>query len=87
VGTEVTGALRGCETKGPVEAIRLGSHIVIDDVLAAILSLIDWYRGGTGEVAGTGVSISEITGVSLTLGEVSPMVDIGDDILNGVGGV
>ena len=49
VGTEVTGVLspivrgvlRGCETKGPVEAIRLGSHIVVEVVLVAILSLTD----------------------------------------------
>ena len=38
---EVTGVLRGREIKGPVVAIRLGSHIVVEVVLAAILSLTD----------------------------------------------
>ena len=49
VGTEVTsvsspevrGVLRGRETKGPVVAIRIGSYIVVEVVLAAILSLTD----------------------------------------------
>ena len=49
VGTEVTGVLRpevrgvlrGRKIKGLVVAIRLGSHIVVEVVLATILSLID----------------------------------------------
>ena len=89
VGTKVTGVLGGCERKGSVVAMRLGSHRVVEGILAAILSLTNEYRGGSGEVAGMGDSTFDTTGVSPVLGDVSPMweVDIRDDIPGGVTGI